>query len=59
MHNMIIEDERDLNTTIDDALEALAPTVEKVKNENIRFQQFLARHKKIKTKMLILHFAMH
>ena len=47
MHNMIIEDERDLSVIIEDALEASTPTVEKVENENIRFQQFLTQHKKI------------
>ena len=50
MHNMIIEDERDLNATIEEISESPVPTVEIVENENIRFQSFLARHKQIKDK---------
>ena len=38
MHNMIIEDERDLNATIREAMEAPAPTIETVEDENTRFQ---------------------
>ncbi|KAK4734123.1 hypothetical protein R3W88_008384 [Solanum pinnatisectum] len=59
LHNMIIEDERDLNAPIQDAVEAPTPTIEMVIDENLRFEQFLARHKKIKDKMLILNSIMH
>ncbi|XP_075499371.1 uncharacterized protein LOC142537762 [Primulina tabacum] len=38
MHNMIIEDECDLDTPIEDALEAPTPNVEMVTDQNIRFQ---------------------
>ncbi|XP_073280619.1 uncharacterized protein [Primulina huaijiensis] len=50
MHNMIIEDERDLSEPIQDAREAPTPVLEIVVNEHIRFQEFLARYKKIKDK---------
>ncbi|KAL3334478.1 hypothetical protein AABB24_030952, partial [Solanum stoloniferum] len=50
LHNMIIEDERVLNAPIQDAVEAPTPTIEMVIGENLRFEQFLARHKKIKDK---------
>ena len=47
---MIIEDQRDLNAPIQDVVEAPTPTIEMVVDENLRFKQFLARHKKIKDK---------
>ena len=50
MHNMIIEDERDLEAPIEDAMEAPAPEVEMVVDDYTRFQQFLARHRQIKDK---------
>ncbi|XP_075475817.1 uncharacterized protein LOC142512858 [Primulina tabacum] len=50
MHNMIIEDERDLSAPIEDMREASTPDVEMVVDENIRFQEFLARYKRIKDK---------
>ncbi|XP_049381402.1 uncharacterized protein LOC125845966 [Solanum stenotomum] len=50
LHNMIIEDECDLNAPIQDVVEAPTPTIEMVVDENFRFEQFLARHKKIKDK---------
>nr|XP_009794855.1 PREDICTED: uncharacterized protein LOC104241608 [Nicotiana sylvestris] len=56
LHNMIIEDERDLNAPIQDAWEGPTPTVEMVADENYQFEQFLARHKKIKDKDA--HFAL-
>ena len=60
LHNMIIEDERDLSAPIQDAVEAPIPTTKMVIDENLRFEQFLARHKKkIKDKMLILNSVMH
>ena len=45
MHNMIIEDECDVNATINDWMQAPIPTVEMRVDENTRFQEFLARHK--------------
>ncbi|XP_021598873.2 uncharacterized protein LOC110604891 [Manihot esculenta] len=56
MHNMIIEDERDFSAPIEDGREFSAPTVEIVVDETTRFEQFLARHKKIKDKDA--HFAL-
>ncbi|KAL6125686.1 hypothetical protein ACLB2K_073740 [Fragaria x ananassa] len=50
MHNMIIEDERDLSAPIREFNEAPAPTVEMVIDETTRFNQFLDRHRKIKDK---------
>ncbi|XP_020245164.1 protein ALP1-like [Asparagus officinalis] len=50
MHNMIIEDERDLNATIENWKEAPVPDVEMVVDENARFEGFLARHRQIKNK---------
>ena len=41
MHNMIIEDERDVDATIEDHTEAPTPEVEMVLDENTRFQEFL------------------
>ncbi|XP_073021216.1 uncharacterized protein [Primulina eburnea] len=56
MHNMIIEDEHDLDTPIEDALEAPTPNVEMVTDQNIRFQEFLARYKNIRDREA--HFAL-
>ena len=50
IHNMIIEDERDVNATINDWMQAQIPTVDISIDENTRFQEFLARHKQIKDK---------
>ena len=50
MHNMIIEDERDAHADMENCAEAPAPEVEMVQDETIRFQEFLARYKKIKDK---------
>ena len=50
MHNMIVEDERDLQAPIVDAIEAPAPDIERVVDDNTRFEQFLAQYKKIKEK---------
>ena len=50
MHNMIIEDERDLEAPIEDVMEAPAPEVEMVVDDYTQFQQFLARHRQIKDK---------
>ncbi|XP_010495651.1 PREDICTED: uncharacterized protein LOC104772772 [Camelina sativa] len=48
LHNMIIEDERDLNASIEAGREAPAPEVEIADDENTRFQEFLARYREIK-----------
>ncbi|KAK2659140.1 hypothetical protein Ddye_005673 [Dipteronia dyeriana] len=45
MQNMIIVDERDVHASIEDHMEAPTLEVEKVLDENTRFQQFLARHR--------------
>ncbi|KAK9215200.1 hypothetical protein WN944_007204 [Citrus x changshan-huyou] len=50
MHNMIIEDERDVNAKINDWMQAQIPIVDMSIDENTRFQEFLARHKQIKDK---------
>ncbi|KAK3230174.1 hypothetical protein Dsin_002055 [Dipteronia sinensis] len=50
MQNMIIEDERDVDVEIRDHMEAPTPEVEMVVNENTRFQEFLARYRKIRDK---------
>ncbi|PRQ37575.1 putative harbinger transposase-derived protein [Rosa chinensis] len=50
MHNMIIEDERDLTAPIREFNQAPAPTVEMVVDEDARFNQFLARNRQIKDK---------
>ncbi|XP_033515346.2 uncharacterized protein [Nicotiana tomentosiformis] len=49
-HNMIIENERDLNAPIQDDWECPPPMVEIVVDETHQFEQFLARHKRIKHK---------
>ena len=43
IHNMIVEDERDVNAPIQDCVEAPTINIEYV-DDNIRFQQFLSRH---------------
>ena len=50
MHNMIIEDERDLNAPIEEAIDAPTPAVEMVVDEHTRFQDFLSRHRAIRDK---------
>ncbi|KAL5815699.1 hypothetical protein ACOSQ4_026340 [Xanthoceras sorbifolium] len=50
MHNMIIEDERNVNADIENWREAPIPEVETVVDETTRFQQFLAQHRQIKDK---------
>ena len=50
MHNMIIEDERNVDAAIEDWIEAPIPEVEIVVDENTRFQKFLARHRQIKAR---------
>ncbi|KAL2461631.1 putative harbinger transposase-derived nuclease [Abeliophyllum distichum] len=50
MHNMIIEDERDVDAPIVGWVEAPNPEVEMVVDNNTRFQEFLGRHRQIKNK---------
>ncbi|OMO63874.1 Harbinger transposase-derived protein, plant [Corchorus olitorius] len=56
MHNMIVEDERDLDADIGNWREAPTPEVEMVIDETTRFREFLARHQQIKDKEP--HFAL-
>ncbi|KAH9781259.1 nuclease [Citrus sinensis] len=58
MHNMIIEDEHDVNATINDWMQAPIPTVDMRVDENTRFQEFLARQKKKKIKDKEAHIAL-
>ena len=48
MHNMIIEDERDINATIEEYVEVPSAEVEMTGADDVQFQEFLARHKKIR-----------
>ena len=50
LHNMIIEDERDVNPTIEERVEVPNVEVEMAGDEDARFQQFLARHRQIKNR---------
>ena len=50
MHNMIIEDERDLNAPTREAVDVPIPTVEIAVDECTRFQEFLSRHRQIRDK---------
>ncbi|XP_019173883.1 PREDICTED: uncharacterized protein LOC109169455 [Ipomoea nil] len=50
MHNMIIEGERDEQADIQGWKEAPTPEVDITRDENIIFQEFLARHRQIKDK---------
>ncbi|XP_057812312.1 uncharacterized protein LOC131026456 [Salvia miltiorrhiza] len=56
MHNMIVEDERDLSAPIEIAREVPIPDVETMPNETNHFQDFLGRYKKIKDR--VSHFAL-
>ncbi|XP_075499103.1 uncharacterized protein LOC142537476 [Primulina tabacum] len=56
MHNMIIEDEMELNVPVTDYREAPIPDVEMSRDEHARFQEFLARYRKIKDKSA--HYAL-
>jgi len=53
MHNMIIEDECDINTLIREERSSPKVTVEMTVNENIQFQPFLAVIYRLKIKILI------
>ncbi|XP_024006642.1 uncharacterized protein LOC112083141 [Eutrema salsugineum] len=48
MHNMIIEEERDVDAIIEERTEVPSTEVEIESNEDVRFQEFLARHRKVK-----------
>ena len=50
LHNMIIEDERDLDAPIGIGREAPPPEVQIPDNEDNQFQEFLSRFRKIKDK---------
>ncbi|XP_074557036.1 uncharacterized protein LOC141813023 [Curcuma longa] len=50
MHNMIIEDERDLNAPIVEHFEVPTPDVEAAVDDRTRFEDFLARYRQIKDK---------
>ncbi|XP_042444071.1 uncharacterized protein LOC122029197 [Zingiber officinale] len=50
MHNMIIEDERDLNAPIVKHFEVLTPDVEPAVYDSTQFKEFLARYRQIKDK---------
>ncbi|XP_042406425.1 uncharacterized protein LOC121996500 [Zingiber officinale] len=50
MHNMIIEDERDLNASIVEHFEVPTPDVELAVDISTRFEEFLARYRQIKDK---------
>jgi len=50
MHNIIIEDEHDINALIRDSRLMPPPTVETGLNEQTRFQQFLSYNLQIKNK---------
>ncbi|XP_047320973.1 putative nuclease HARBI1 [Impatiens glandulifera] len=50
LHNMIVEDERDLTAPIQIETETLSPEVEMVIDENTRFQDFISRYGKIRNR---------
>ena len=51
MHKTITEYEYDLSAPIEEKLEVLDPEVETIMiDENIQFQEFIIRYRKIKTK---------
>ena len=57
---MIIEDEHNLNAPTQDVVDTPTPMIKMEVDENLRFEQLLARHKKnLRTKMLILNSIMH
>lgn len=57
LHNMIIEDERDISAPIREFVEAPIPEVDmNIGDEDAHFQDFLARHRKIKDRDA--HFAL-
>ena len=59
MHNMIIEDERDVDAAIEDWMEAPTPEVEIAVDENTDFKNFLLDIGKSRIERLILHFEIY
>ena len=55
LHNIIIEDEHNLNALIIDAIEAPTTDVEMTVDDNTWFEQFLTRHRRIKEKDAHIH----
>lgn len=45
VHNMIIEDERDINTSIEEQVEVPFPEVQMVEYDNAQLQEFLSNQK--------------
>lgn len=50
MHNLIVEDERDLNLHVHDYVETSSAAVEMERNGDDEFQDFLSRYRQIKDK---------
>ncbi|XP_074352509.1 uncharacterized protein LOC141691642 [Apium graveolens] len=50
LHNMIVEDERDLSAPIQEQFKVPNPEVERDQIDDARFQQFLGRYRKIRNK---------
>ena len=50
MHNLIVEDERDLNLHVHDYVETSSAAVEMERNGDDEFQDFLSRYRQIKNK---------
>ena len=48
IHNMIIEDERDIDATLEEQGKVPNAEVEMTSVDDARFQEFLARHNRIK-----------
>lgn len=50
LHNMIIEDERDISAPIEPIVETPPPEVEMMMDENEKFERFVARYRQIRNK---------
>ncbi|KAL9830664.1 hypothetical protein AtNW77_Chr3g0191821 [Arabidopsis thaliana] len=48
MHNMIMEDERDIDAPIEERVEVPIEEVEMTGDDDAQFQNILARHRQIK-----------
>lgn len=59
MHNMIIEDEHDLDAPSQDMRKAPALEVEMLVDEITRFNQFIARHMHINDKIVHIALVLH
>ena len=55
MHNMIVEDERDVTAPIINHVQDPTSNVEMAVDENARFQEFLSRHRKFKNRNVHIH----